>query len=54
MATTNKSAFFWSCPKCGQTLETHVRATEVVCNNPEAHSSTPIRMVEISRARKAS
>jgi len=47
MATTNKSTFFWSCPKCGQVAKIHVRATEVVCHNKDAHSSTPVEMTVV-------
>lgn len=50
MATTGKSTFIWSCPKCGQKAKLHVRATEVVCTNKAAHTSTAIQMLQAKKA----
>jgi phage terminase large subunit GpA-like protein len=41
----NQRKYIWTCPKCGQTLTLHIKATEVICRNKEAHTSTPIKML---------
>lgn len=50
MATNGKSTFLWSCPKCGQKAKLHVRATEVVCTNKAAHTSSAVQMLLAKKA----
>lgn len=50
MATTGKSTFLWSCPKCGKSAKLHVKASEVICTNKAAHTSTAVQMLEMKKA----
>lgn len=52
MANKQNRRFLWNCPKCGNTMVLHVRATEVVCTNKQEHTSTAVQMEEMTSSKK--
>lgn len=52
MASGKSKSHVWECPKCGNAVTLFVYATEVVCTNKSAHTSTAVVMQPRSRRQK--
>lgn len=44
MASGKSRSRVWECPRCGNAVTLFVEATEVVCTNKTAHTSTAVTM----------